>query len=110
MIADLTLFDPATVIDGSTVQDPEAPPKGIEAVFVSGEVVVENNKPTGAHPGKVLRHVVGKQEGGGAELPKIRPEDSSRVSQACVKAASSLPAACRPPHSKIRNVVGSRGI
>lgn len=56
-IADLTLFDPTTIIDGSTVQNPEAPPQGIAAVFVSGELVVEQNKPTGAHPGKVLRHL-----------------------------------------------------
>jgi N-acyl-D-amino-acid deacylase len=57
MIADLTLFDPATILDGSTIQNPHAPPKGIEAVFVSGEIVVEHNNPTGAHPGKVLRHL-----------------------------------------------------
>ena len=54
-IADLVIFDPATIADGSTMQDPQAPPKGIEAVFVSGTLVVDNNKPTGAHPGKALR-------------------------------------------------------
>jgi len=55
-VADMVVFDPATVADGSTMQTPQAPPKGIEAVWVSGEIVVENNKVTGAHPGKVLRH------------------------------------------------------
>jgi N-acyl-D-amino-acid deacylase len=56
-VADLVVFDPVTVADGSTMETPQAPPKGIEAVFVSGMLIVESNKVTGAHPGKVLRHV-----------------------------------------------------
>ena len=55
-IADLVLFDPATVTDRSTVSDPEAPPQGISQVMVSGVWVVDGGKVTGAHPGKVLRH------------------------------------------------------
>ena len=55
-IADLVLFDPATVIDRSTINDPEAPPQGIPQVMVSGVWVVDGGKVTGAHPGKVLRH------------------------------------------------------
>ncbi|HEU5453416.1 MAG TPA: amidohydrolase family protein, partial [Terriglobales bacterium] len=55
-VADLVLFDPATVIDRSTVQDPLAAPEGIPAVMVSGQWVVKEGKVTGALPGKVLRH------------------------------------------------------
>ena len=55
-VADLVLFDPATVIDGAKVGDPEAPPKGIPGVMVSGTWVVEDGIVTHAHPGKVLRH------------------------------------------------------
>jgi N-acyl-D-amino-acid deacylase len=55
-VADLVVFDPATVADGSTVQNSEAPPAGIEDVMVSGVWVVDKGKVTGAHPGKVLRH------------------------------------------------------
>jgi N-acyl-D-amino-acid deacylase len=55
-IADLVLFDQATVVDGSRVGNSEAPPKGIPAVMVSGTWVVEDGKVTGAHPGRVLRH------------------------------------------------------
>ena len=55
-IADLVLFDPATVIDGATVQDPLAPPKGIKAVMVGGQWVVNDNVVTAARPGKALRH------------------------------------------------------
>jgi N-acyl-D-amino-acid deacylase len=56
-IADLVLFDPATILDGSKVGDSEAPPKGIPVVMVSGTWVVEEGRVTHAHPGKVLRHL-----------------------------------------------------
>lgn len=55
-IADLVVFDPATVMDQSTVDNPETPPQGIPQVMVSGVWVVNGGKVTGAHPGKVLRH------------------------------------------------------
>ncbi len=55
-VADLVLFDPATVMDQSTVDKPEAPPLGIPLVMVSGVWAVNDGKVTGAHPGKVLRH------------------------------------------------------
>lgn len=53
-VADLVLFNPATVIDRSTFAQPFALPTGIEKVFVSGELVWSAGKPTGARPGKVL--------------------------------------------------------
>ncbi|MBI3477796.1 MAG: D-aminoacylase [Acidobacteria bacterium] len=56
-VADLVVFDPETVIDESTIQQPEAAPKGIPDVMVAGEWVVDGGKVTGAHPGRVLRHV-----------------------------------------------------
>jgi N-acyl-D-amino-acid deacylase len=55
-VADLVLFDPATVSDRSTIEQPEAPPVGIPAVMVSGEWVIDDGKVTGRHPGRVLRH------------------------------------------------------
>jgi N-acyl-D-amino-acid deacylase len=54
-VADLVVFDPATVIDESTIEHPQAPPKGIPDVMVAGEWVVFNGAVTGAHPGHVLR-------------------------------------------------------
>ncbi len=54
-IADLVLFDPATVIDQSTIDHPQAAPLGIPAVMVSGEWVIDDGKVTGRHPGQVLR-------------------------------------------------------
>ena len=55
-IADLVIFDPATILDASSVGNAEAPPKGISDVIVSGAFVVDAGKITAAHPGKVLRH------------------------------------------------------
>ena len=54
-VADLVLFDPATIIDRSTVEAPEAPPLGIPDVMVAGDWVVRDGKVTGRHPGQVLR-------------------------------------------------------
>jgi N-acyl-D-aspartate/D-glutamate deacylase len=54
-VADLVLFDPATVIDRSTVENPVAPPLGIPAVMVSGEWVIRDGAVTGKRPGRVLR-------------------------------------------------------
>jgi N-acyl-D-amino-acid deacylase len=53
--ADLVLFDPATVSDRSTVEDPRAPSVGIAKVWVNGAVVLVDERPTGARPGRVLR-------------------------------------------------------
>ena len=54
-VADLVVFDPATVIDRSTVEKPLEPPLGIPAVMVSGEWVVRDGVVTGKRPGRVLR-------------------------------------------------------
>ena len=55
MRADLVLFDPETVIDRATPQTPELLSVGIEAVWVGGEAVYENGRPTGALPGEIIR-------------------------------------------------------
>jgi N-acyl-D-amino-acid deacylase len=53
--ADLVLFDPETVIDRATPQDPHAVSEGIARVWVNGVVVYENGSTTGERPGRVLR-------------------------------------------------------
>ena len=54
MDADIVVFDPKTVIDKATFQEPHQYPAGIEYVIVNGEIVVENGAHTGATPGKIL--------------------------------------------------------
>jgi N-acyl-D-aspartate/D-glutamate deacylase/arylsulfatase A-like enzyme len=55
MHADVTLFDPATVIDKATYTAPFAYNEGIEYVIVNGQVVLDRGQHTGAKPGRVLR-------------------------------------------------------
>jgi N-acyl-D-amino-acid deacylase len=54
--ADLVLFDPQTVIDRATFAKPQELPVGIQTVFVNGEVVWNDGRPTGSKPGRVLTH------------------------------------------------------
>ena len=53
-VADLVLFNPATVIDRSTFAKPFEIATGIEKVFVSGTLVWDGTKATGAKPGRVI--------------------------------------------------------
>jgi N-acyl-D-amino-acid deacylase len=52
--ADLVLFDPATVLDEATFEEPEQFPSGIDMVIVNGTVVVDAGRHTGALPGRAL--------------------------------------------------------
>ena len=54
--ADITIFDPAAVIDRSTYLEPFQYSQGIVTVLVNGQIVLEKSAPTGAHPGRALRH------------------------------------------------------
>ena len=53
--ADLVLFDPDTVGDRSTYEEPELYPEGICSVLVNGVEVAGADGTTGKLPGKVLR-------------------------------------------------------
>jgi N-acyl-D-amino-acid deacylase len=54
-IADLTVFDPETVLDRATFAEPHQYPVGIPHVFVHGIAVVRDGEVTGARPGAILR-------------------------------------------------------
>jgi N-acyl-D-amino-acid deacylase len=53
-VADLVLFNPATVIDNATFLEPFKLSTGIDKVWVSGELAWDEGKSTGARPGRVL--------------------------------------------------------
>ncbi len=57
--ADLVVFDPETVKENSTYNDPHHYSSGFKYVFVNGVAVIKDDKYTREHPGKPLRHVVG---------------------------------------------------
>ena len=52
--ADVTIFNPETVIDESTWDAPHRYSKGIEYVFVNGQLVLDRGTHTNARPGKIL--------------------------------------------------------
>jgi N-acyl-D-aspartate/D-glutamate deacylase len=53
--ADITIFDPRTVIDRATFEDPNQYPVGINYVIVNGQLEVDNGKRTPALAGRPLR-------------------------------------------------------
>src|SRR4051812_41499092 len=53
--ADITIFDPKTVIDRATFEDPNQYPLGINYVIVNGQLEVDNGKRTAALAGRPLR-------------------------------------------------------
>lgn len=54
--ADITIFNPDTVIDKATFTEPHQTAQGIEYVLVNGKVVINKGKHTGTLSGSVLRH------------------------------------------------------
>jgi dihydroorotase/N-acyl-D-amino-acid deacylase len=55
MWADVVVFDPATITDRATFENPNQLSVGMEYVLVNGVPVIDGGKPTNALPGKVLR-------------------------------------------------------
>jgi N-acyl-D-amino-acid deacylase len=53
--ADITVFDPGTIIDRASFAEPKTPAAGIDLVVVNGHVVWQDGAPTGARPGRALR-------------------------------------------------------
>lgn len=54
MAADVTIFDPSTVIDRATYEDPMQHPIGINHVLVNGRLVISDGRHTGELPGHAL--------------------------------------------------------
>ena len=61
--ADVVVFDPNTVSDSATFENPQQYAKGVPYVLVNGTVVIDNGNHTGARPGK---NIFGPGKNGGA--------------------------------------------
>jgi dihydroorotase/N-acyl-D-amino-acid deacylase len=55
MYADIVVFDPATIIDRATFEQPKQLSTGIRYVWVNGTLVWRDGVHTGAKPGRILR-------------------------------------------------------
>jgi dihydroorotase/N-acyl-D-amino-acid deacylase len=53
--ADITIFDPATIIDKATYENPAQVSEGVKYVFVNGKLEYEDGKLTGLNAGRALR-------------------------------------------------------
>lgn len=53
--ADITVFDPGTIRDTATYRNPATVARGVEYVFVNGQLEFERGRLTGATAGRVLR-------------------------------------------------------
>jgi len=54
MAADITVFDPATIADRATYEQPLTPSEGVHHVLVNGQLVLRDGRLTDARPGCVL--------------------------------------------------------
>lgn len=61
MAADIAVFDPDTISDRSTYDDPRRYAVGVEHVLVNGVPVLKDGEPTGATPGRGLKRQDGPQ-------------------------------------------------
>lgn len=60
-MADLVVFDPDTLRDTATYENPISYPEGVHFVAVNGVLAVEESQPTGATPGRALREPYGRK-------------------------------------------------
>lgn len=61
LMADLVVFDPDTLRDTATFENPMSYPEGVSFVAVNGTLVIEEGEPTGATPGRALREPYGRK-------------------------------------------------
>jgi N-acyl-D-aspartate/D-glutamate deacylase len=54
MWADVTVFDPATIADKATYENPYQYAVGVQYVIVNGRLVIDRGQHTGARPGAIL--------------------------------------------------------
>jgi N-acyl-D-amino-acid deacylase len=55
MFADVVIFDPNTIIDRATYEQPKQISTGMRYVWVNGTLVWQNGRHTGAKPGRIIR-------------------------------------------------------
>lgn len=61
MAADLVLFDPDTVTDRATFDEPRRTADGVPYVLVNGEFVIDDGRRTAALPGRAIRRAPGRR-------------------------------------------------
>jgi N-acyl-D-aspartate/D-glutamate deacylase len=73
MAADVVVFDPTTIIDHATFEEPTLPSDGVRYVLVNGQFAVNRGEPTLAKAGQALRRL---------EYMPTRPMDAPATARA----------------------------
>lgn len=55
MVADITVFDPDTIVDRGTFEEPRQCADGVRHVLIGGTLAVRDGEPTGARAGRALK-------------------------------------------------------
>lgn len=71
--ADVTIFDPAAILDTATYTEPDQVSRGVEYVLVNGQLEWDRGKLTGATGGRALVHESGVHEAGMHEYTNPAP-------------------------------------
>lgn len=53
-VADIAVFDPATIQDRATFEDPQRPATGVRHVFVAGQATLRDGIPVSSRPGRFV--------------------------------------------------------
>ena len=75
MAADITVFDPATVVDHATFEKPTEQSEGVRHVLVNGRLALRDGQPTGEQAGRALtrqRHMPSRPMSTGARRAAVR--------------------------------------
>ena len=75
--ADLVLFDPATVRDTATFDDPRQQAEGIPYVLVDGVPVIDDGRRTDALPGRAVRRTAPSEEEAAWHHPGSAPQPTA---------------------------------
>jgi len=93
MVADITVFDPATIIDHATYEQPTLASEGMRHVLVNGRFALRDGKATGEKAGRVMNRA--------ADLPS-RPMRTQKMRSLSVKTAGLTIELTQAANGKVR--------
>ncbi len=100
MVADIAVFDPATIIDHATYEQPTLQSDGMRHVLVNGRFALRAGKATGEKAGRVLMRAI--------DLPS-RPMRLQQAHALAVKSAGLTLALTQPANGKARGTLRLAG-
>lgn len=91
MAADITVFDPETIIDRATFDDPKQYAEGVKYVIVNGELALVDGELTGVQAGKALKRAANMPSRPMNPKEPVHVKDSGELAPIHPSEAESLP-------------------